>query len=266
MALLHVDFFSNVLGQCMEMDVLLPEQTRGQIGAEGRAGDEKCATLYLLHGMSDNHTIWQRMTSIERYTRDLGVAVVMPKVHLGWYTDMWRGGKYFTYISEEIPAVCEQFFGQLSHRREDRYVAGLSMGGYGALKCALCAPQTFSRAASLSGAADIASSCEALARDGQYAGTMWENVFGPVEKVRGSENDLLVAAERVAAQDKWPKPELYMWCGTEDFLYEANVCMREHLTKLGYPLRYEESPGDHQWKYWDEKIQTVLEWLPIGKD
>ena len=263
MALLHVDFFSEVLGQCMEMDVLLPEKTRGQIGAEGRADSGKCKTLYLLHGMSDNHTIWQRLTDVELYARELGIAVIMPKAHLSWYTDMWRGGKYFTYISEELPAICERFFGQLSPKREDRFVAGLSMGGYGAFKCALCAPQTFSRAASLSGAMDIATTCEEMHHDGEYEGTLWENVFGPADQVRGSKNDLLAAAERLATEGKWQKPELYMWCGTEDFLYEANLRMRDHLQKLGYPLCYEEAPGDHQWKYWGEKIRTVLEWLPL---
>ena len=61
-------------------------------------------------------------------------------------------------------------------------------------------------------------------------------------------------------------PKLYIWCGTEDFLYGHNVRMRAHLEKLGYDLTYEESSGDHQWKYWDAKIQTVLDWLPLGKE
>jgi S-formylglutathione hydrolase FrmB len=74
---------------------------------------------------------------------------------------------------------------------------------------------------------------------------------------------LFAAAERLAASGK-PKPKIYIWCGTEDFLYDQNVRMRDHLRKLGFDLTYEESPGDHSWKYWDEKIQTVLEWLPIN--
>ena len=86
------------------MDVILPEQTMGQIGMEGRASDKPYPTLYLLHGMSDDHTIWQRRTSIERYVSDMGIAVVMPTTHLGWYTDMAQGNRYWTFISEELPA------------------------------------------------------------------------------------------------------------------------------------------------------------------
>ena len=88
----------------------------------------------------------------------------------------------------------------------------------------------------------------------------WESVFGPTEKVRGSENDLFAAAEALKKSGK-PLPEIYMWCGTSDFLYDQNVRMREHLKKLGYNLTYTECPGDHQWKYWDEHIQLGLNWL-----
>lgn len=260
MALLHVDFFSDVLGMCAEMDVILPERTRGQIGMEGKRGDGKYPTLYLLHGMSDDHTIWQRRTSIERYASELGLAVVMPTTHLGWYTDMYRGFNYFTYITQELPKICRDFFPNMSSRREDTFAAGLSMGGYGALKCGLCAPETFSRVAPLSGALDVASLCENLPAGND---DFWINIFGPKEQVRGSENDLLFAAEKLKAQRPELMPEIYIWCGTEDFLYKQNTDMRDHLSKLGYSLTYEETPGDHQWKYWDEKIQTVLNWLPL---
>ena len=93
---------------------------------------------------------------------------------------------------------------------------------------------------------------------------LFEGIFGDLNKVAGSENDLFYLAEQLKASGK-PLPKMYQWCGTEDFLYEENVKMRDHLRNLGYDLTYEESPGDHQWKYWDEKIQTVLNWLPIRK-
>ena len=262
MALLHVDFFSDVLGMCAEMDVILPEQTQGQIGMEGKGGGEKWKTLYLLHGMSDDHTIWQRRTSIERYAADKGIAVVMPTTHLGWYTDMHLGFDYFTYITEELPKICRSFFPKMSDRREDTFAAGLSMGGYGALKCGLRAPQTFSRVAPLSGAVDVVDVVS-----GNVSGpnaNYWEDIFGPADKVKGSFNDLFAAAEEL--KDSPIKPDVYMWCGTEDFLYDQNVRMRDHLTKLGYNLKYEESPGDHSWPYWDAKIQTVLDWLIPGKE
>ncbi|MBO4367697.1 MAG: esterase family protein [Clostridia bacterium] len=259
MALLHVDFFSDALGMCAEMDVILPENTKGLIGMGGKEGNGKYPTLYLLHGMSDDHTIWQRRTSIERYVSDLGLAVVMPSTHLGWYTDMYRGHKWWTYISQELPQICRSFFPNMSDRREDTFAAGLSMGGYGALKCGLCAPETFSKVASLSGGVDAAGIVENLPRsDGS---TLWEDIFGPADQVRGSFNDLFAQAEKCVL-----KPKVYMWCGTEDFLYKSNIAMRDHLTKLGYDLTFEQSPGDHQWKYWDKKIQTVLKWLDLGNE
>lgn len=263
MALLHVDFFSDALGMCAEMDVILPEATRGLIGMNGKEAIGKVPTLYLLHGMSDDHTIWQRRTSIERYATEAGIAVVMPSTHLGWYTDMYRGHKYWTYITQELPAICHSFFPCLSDKREDTFAAGLSMGGYGAMKCGICASQTFSKVASLSGGLDVVAICQnnTVRNDD----TLWEDIFGPADSVRGSFNDLFAQAEKLSASGD-PKPDIFMWCGTEDFLYDQNTAMRDHLTKLNFNLHYEESPGDHQWKYWDEKIQTVISWLNCRKE
>lgn len=243
----------------MQMDVILPEATRGLIGMAGQSGGAMWKTLYLLHGMSDDHTIWQRRTSIERYAAEKGIAVVMPTTHLGWYTDMYRGFKYFSFIAGELPKVCRQMFPNLSPRREDTYAAGLSMGGYGALKCGFRAPEVFSRVASLSGGVDAAATALRGAEN-----SYWRDVFGPAEDVPGSVNDLFAAAEEL--KDSPLRPDVYMWCGTEDFLYDQNVRLRDHLDALGYDLIYEESPGDHQWKYWDEKIQTVLDWLVPGEE
>ncbi len=257
MALMHVDFSSSVLGMCVQMDVIIPQKPTGMIGVKDAVRDGKYPTLYLLHGMSDDHTIWQRRTCIERYATEKGIAVVMPCVHLSWYTDMHIGLKYWTYISEELPAICRQFFPNMSDKREDTWAAGLSMGGYGAMKLGLRASDTFSKVVSLSGGLDVAALTEKqMISKKPY----WESVFGPTEKVRGSFNDLFAAAEELKASGK-ELPDIYMWCGTSDFLYDQNVRMREHLKNLGYNLTYTESPGDHQWKYWDEFIQPALTWL-----
>ena len=169
MALLQVKFFSNVLGKCVSMEVCLPQTTNGQIGMEGKA-ETTFPTLYLLHGMSDDETIWERRTSIERYATAKGIAVVMPTTELGWYTDMECGyQKYYTFIAKELPAVCRGFFRGMSDKREDNWIAGLSMGGYGALKIALNESETFGKAAGLSGAYDIC----------KYPETpYWQSIFG----------------------------------------------------------------------------------------
>src|SRR5215210_7925966 len=128
MALLRCDFFSDVLELSTSMTVILPQSTTGQIGMAGRSGSGAPPVLYLLHGLSDDDTIWLRRTSIERYVAPLGLAVVMPQVHRSFYTDMASGWRYWTFLSEELPDLVGSWF-QVSQRREDTFVAGLSMGG-----------------------------------------------------------------------------------------------------------------------------------------
>ncbi|NLD60100.1 MAG: esterase family protein [Clostridiales bacterium] len=252
MAHLDVNFYSEALGMATGMQVLLPEELP-------RA---RARTLYLLHGMSDDESTWTRRTSIERYAAGRGLAVVMPFGGLGWYTDMHRGPKWFSFLTEELPAKCRALFPMLSDRREDTFAAGLSMGGYGALKCGLRAGKVFSRVASLSGALD-AYDC-ALNGRGLAPQAFWEDVFGPAEGIPGSRNDLFRAAEEM--RDSEFRPDVYMWCGTEDFLYYQNIRMRDHLRRLGYSPTYGESAGDHQWLYWDRWIQDVLDWLVPGEE
>ena len=261
MALMQVDFFSETLGMWTAMNVILPERARGQIGMDQKTSGGKCPVLYLLHGMSDDHTIWLRRTSIERYAADYGIAVVMPTTHLGWYTDMAIGHSYWTYLVEELPAVCRQFFPGISQLREDTFAAGLSMGGFGALKCGLRAPERFAAVASLSGAVHMALR---FRQPPQEDASFWSDIFGPLDAFEGSFNDLYAAAGELKASEK-PLPKIYMWCGTEDFLYEQNCMMNDRLQALGYDITFEQSPGDHQWKYWDAKIQDVLAWLPIKR-
>ena len=155
MAHLRCDFFSETLALSTSMTVILPQATSTQIGMTGQAGTEPPPVLYLLHGLSDDHTIWLRRTSIERYVAPLGLAVVMPQVHRSFYVDEVYGGRYWTFLSEELPAVVASFF-RVSTRPEDTFVAGLSMGGYGALRWALKQPMRLGAAVSLSGAVNVA--------------------------------------------------------------------------------------------------------------
>jgi len=260
MALIHCDFFSDVLGLSCSMCVILPQRTSGQIGMTGAAGADRHPTLWLLHGMSDDHTIWQRRTSIERYVAPLGLAVVMPAAGRSYYTDMAHGHAYWTHISEEVPAVARAFF-PLSEAREDNFAAGLSMGGYGAFKLALRQPERFAAAASLSGALDAAGIGARVTPDRRAE---MANVFGDLGAIAGGDNDLFALAER-AARSGGPSPALFQWCGTEDFLYDDNVRFRRHAEALGLNLTYRDGPGGHEWACWDAQIQTVLAWLPLKR-
>lgn len=260
MALIEMNAYSQALETQVEFYVVLPENTRGMIGMNSRDAS-RCPTLYLLHGMSDDHSIWLRRTSVERYASEKGLALVMPSTNLGFYTDMAMGENYWQFIAHELPAMCRSFFPQLSPYREDTFVAGLSMGGYGAFKCGLRASNTFSCAAGLSAVADIV---ETVNKNVVGSDEYWQDVFGAPQRLPGSFNDLFAAAEDYQ-KGSFPPVRLYQWCGTEDFLYTQNVRFRDHLKALGLDVTYEESPGIHSWKFWDEKIQAVINWLPIRK-
>lgn len=256
MALFEISFYSYTLGMSMQMNVILPQPKDKESSLRG------IPVLYLLHGRGDDHSAWLRYTSIERYANQYNLAVIMPSTHLGFYTDMALGNRYWTFISEELPEICHSFFPQLSKRREDTFAAGLSMGGYGALKLGLRKPERFSAIASLSGSVDVYS--RTLTFINTKNESYWTQIFGDVAQIAGSDNDLFAVVSKLAMSDQ-PKPKVFMWCGTEDFLYEYNVAMKNHLSNLSFDLTYEESPGDHQWKYWDQMIKEVLIWLPISK-
>jgi len=257
MILTEVKFFSETLGLGCTMHVVLPQRPLADAQKKPR---KKLRTLYLLHGHSDDHTAWQRWTSIERYVEGLNLAVVMPAVHLSFYNDMAHGGKYWQFISEEVPALVRDIC-PLSSKREDNFVAGLSMGGYGAFKMALTHPDRYAAAASLSGAVDIREVVWENKADPANKAWLEEmrTVFGDLSKVPGSKNDLFTLARKVARGTV--KPRLYQCCGTEDDLYPQNVRFRDAMSKLPLDLTYEEGPGEHNWAYWDQMIQNVLAWM-----
>lgn len=263
MALLHVNFFSEAMRMNMEMDVILPQKANTMIGMESNASEGKIKTVYLLHGLTDDHTTWQRRTSIERYASKYGIAVIMPTGHRTFYTDTAYGMKYWTYASRELPAICHELFPQLSDRKEDNLVAGLSMGGYGAWKMAL-GTSLFGAGASLSGSLDMLQIYESGCSDHLISKEEYDGIFGSPDKLRGSDDDLCALLKKRMESGEKP-PRLYGWCGTSDFLYQVNKKVWKIAEELGYDLTLEESEGNHQWKYWDNKIQDVLSWWLNGE-
>ena len=124
MALLETRFDSEVLALSLGMNIILPEHPT--------AWDEPPAVLYLLHGLTDDHTIWSRRTSIERYASDYPLVIVMPDVYKSFYCDMAHGSDYWKFVSEELPMFINRWF-NVSSDPAKTFVAGLSMGGYGAM-------------------------------------------------------------------------------------------------------------------------------------
>jgi S-formylglutathione hydrolase FrmB len=253
---LRVDFFSDALSLSTSMTVLLPQRTTTQIGMPGAVSEGPPPVLYLLHGLSDDDTTWLRRTSIERHVAPLGLAVVMPQVHRSFYSDEAAGGRYWTFLSEELPSLVSSWF-RVSERPEDTFVAGLSMGGYGALKWALREPARFAAAASLSGAVDVAGL--RTRRERPEDPHLFDRVFGPRE-VAGSPDDVLAL---VAGADPGSAPPLYVCCGTDDPLIDDNRRLVERAGAAGLRVTSDFGPGEHDWGYWDVMIQQVLDWLPL---
>ncbi len=263
MAFFDCHFFSEILGLSVSAHVLIPQPAAGQIGMTGGRRRERRPTLYLLHGLSDDHTIWMRRTSIERYAAAKSLAVVMPAVGRSFYQDMAAGGRYWTYLSEELPRLMQEFF-PLSMEREENFTAGLSMGGYGALRLGLSYPERYAAAASFSGALDVARACRTAGRPGsRVSAAEIAAMFGPELRPEGTAADLWHLAEQVAATASQPK--LFLACGTEDGLLDENRSFRDHLQRLDLKHSYAESPGAHEWGYWDEQIQRALDWMIPGE-
>lgn len=244
----RANFFAESLGISTSAVVLLPQQTSSQIGLEGTVQPET-PVLYLLHGYSDDDTIWLRRTSIERYASERGLAVVMPNAGTSFYCNEKYGRRYWDFVSEELPALVADSF-NVSTAREDTFVAGLSMGGYGAFKLALNQPERFAAAGSLSGCLDMVSSPRTPDGGGSDVSPVWG-----IESIEDTDDDL-VHLVRTASKDELPR--LWLTCGTEDQLAEQNRNFIEAAEGAGVPLTTDWAPGTHEWGYWDRKIQEFL--------
>ncbi|MBO4887722.1 MAG: esterase family protein [Firmicutes bacterium] len=262
MALIHANFFSQAVGMERQIEVILPQVSNGvgQAGAD-ETGMTDIPVLYLLHGGSDDHTIWQRRTSIERYATAKGLAVIMPSTDLGFYCDMKYGYDYFRYIGEELPKIVHEFFPALSVSREKTFVAGLSMGGFGAFKLGIHFPEKFSYAASLSGFLDPAEDLKAFAARPDRPESAFDWIYGSAEEVVGTIDDLPYQLDE-QIRKKAKLPRFFMACGTEDFLYQTNLRFKNRFEGR-IDLTWLEEPGTHEWGFWDRNIQRVLDWLPL---
>lgn len=259
MAFLQVQFFSEALCVASTVNVILPEPSQG-IGMGKSDSAEPAKVLYLLHGYSDDHSIWMRRTSVERYAARHNLAVIMPAVNHSFYTNEVQGERYWDYVSDELPRAMQRFF-YISDKPEDTFVAGLSMGGYGAMKLALTYPERFAAAASFSGAVDLVADMldKPAPRKAEF-----KRIFGPLNKVPGSKHDLFHLLEKNA--DAPHKPRLYVSCGTADFLYGGHLRFVPALKANGWDVTsYEKPDATHEWGFWDEEIKKFIPWA-MGND
>lgn len=220
-----------------------------------------CRVVYLLHGLGGNNACWTRYSNVERYARKYGIAVVMPDGYRSFYSNAKFGRPVYDYITEELPAMINSMF-NVSTKREDTFITGQSMGGYGALKCALGRPDLYCAVGSISGVTDFQKRFPIDRSDNTRAPEM-RQIFGE-EPVLPEDGDLFVLAERVAKLPADQRPKVFTCCGTEDFLYNYNISFKNLMERLPYDFRYMEWSGVHDWVFFDEAIKRVFEFFFEG--
>lgn len=263
MAQLQVDFFSRCLMRQVTINAIVPVDKFSMSGQKVRE-DKPFKTLYLLHGIFGNHSDWISGTRITAWAQDNNLAVIMPAAENHFYVDCKASGEaYGAFIGEELIEITRALL-PLSNKREDTFIAGLSMGGYGAIRNGLKYWSTFGYIAGLSSAFILESAVNSTNDTPIFhqKRSFYEAVFGDLDQLMGSDMDykaLIMDLKKQGAQI----PRIYMAVGTEDFLLEQNRDYHQFLLGQGVEVTYEEGPGGHEWNFWDKYIHRVLEWLPL---
>ncbi len=269
MTVLELNFLSKYLGYQTNVTVCLPRPGQDDAADFYRPG-MKFQTLYLLHGYSGDSTDYRDFTGIVRYANEARVAVVMPSGYNAFYTDNPKGPRYFKYVSEELPQVCQSLF-PLSAKREDNFVAGLSMGGHGAMKMGIMKCENYAAVLCMSGSSpnpdtikEYASRRRRRAVDKDLPTIDFRTLYGDLDRFKGSVNDVWHHAKLNVDGGK-QLPQFFMTVGDEDFAREGVESAAAYLTDLGYDTTLELVPGyGHEWDFWDLTLRKALrEWLPL---
>jgi putative tributyrin esterase len=247
MALLRLEHVPETVKVSLPLYVILPDP--------GKMGDTPVAkrkVLYLLHGLSDDASAWQRYTAIETLAAAYGLVVVMPSAGRSFYTDQPNGQAYFSYLTGELPRYLESVFG-LVPRREDTFIAGNSMGGYGAIKAALVNPERYAAAASFSGVLSL----EVLRFADEARRHEFSLLFGDLDNLSGGEHDPAAWLQR-AAQNPAAVPQLFIGVGRQEDIYALSGYFHNACQSLGLSSEYHEEDGRHDWFLWDRQIRQFL--------
>lgn len=284
MALISVDYFSSSLMRTTTLEVILPVDDQGAAyatdAAMRRAGttleDEMRAweqapypprrapfkTLFLLHGISGNHADWISETRIRSWAESHGIAVVMPSGYNAFYLDQPEVHNYYgRFVGQELVEVARRMF-PLSDRREDTFIGGISMGAYGALRNGLKYCETFGSIVSLSSAMIINDFDQIISSDGLFflSRGFLEHTFGDLSHVRDSDKDPARLAADLVYCDR-PRPRIFMTCGNQDPLAEANRMLAGRMRDTGLDVTYHEMTGGHDWEFWNAALPEALDWL-----
>ena len=259
MALIQVNFMSKALLRTVTVNVILPVD-KFSMADQAEREDKPYKTLYLLHGIFGNYTDWVTGTDIVRLAQARDLAVVMPSGENGFYLDQPdQGRNYAAFIGEELVNITRKMF-PLSRKREDTFIGGLSMGGYGAIRNGLKYHDTFGCVLGFSSALHILEDAEA-GRNRNIA--YEESCFGKLTEAVKTDKNPRVLIEQLAGEPAEKRPHIFMSCGTEDMLIDVNRTFADLFRRKGFDITYCEAAGGHDWDFWAQTIKTALDWLPL---
>lgn len=265
MALIQVNLLSQALMRTVPVNVILPVDKMTFPGMPVRE-EKPYKTLYLLHGVFGSYIDWVTGTRIQRFAEENNLCVVMPSGDNAFYVDQPAGNNYYgEFVGRELVELTRKMF-PLSRKREDTFIGGLSMGGYGALRNGLKYADTFGCITALSSACHLEQMAARTEADNNgfiltrksYA----EACFGDLTKLLESDMSPKYLAQHMEGK---PFPHIYMACGDKDSLLPANKEMAAFLRQCGAPVEFEIGPGAHEWDFWDTYIKKAIEWLPTER-
>lgn len=244
MASITLSFHSEALERTVPLRALVPLEDAPRV---------PMPAMYLLHGLYGSEQDWFQYTRVMLWARAKGLAVFCPAGENGFYVNQADTGEaYMRYVGEELPAFTRRLF-PLSSRREDTFIAGLSMGGYGALNAGLTYPETFGKVAALSAALR-----PWKRMDKPQGGCVQRPAYARALFGQDTEPwNTLTLARQCGAR----APELWLSCGAQDDLLEENIALVDGLRQAGIPAYFDQPPGAHNWDFWDREIQRVIDWL-----
>lgn len=266
MSFIQMQLNSECLTRKAAINVILPEMSE-----ERRLENGKFPVVWLLHGATDDQTMWQRFTSVERYAIKRGVAVVMPAVDISFYANT-DGGRYFDYVTEELPRMVQNYF-PISGERADNFVMGMSMGGHGTMKLGFTKPELYAAM----GIFSCANFIDLMGAGNMIEGGMraplnfirWQ-VFGTTDgdltKARNTENDNRYLA-RLASESGKPLPRIFACCGTADGCHDPEKADLDYFRTLPNPFDvvFFDSVGYHDFEFWDPWMDKFFQWIPLRK-
>ena len=261
MALIQVNFYSTSLMRNVTYHMILPNDLPADMKKGNVHYDREMKTLYLLHGYSGSTMDWLLGSLAQEVAGKYNLAIVMPSGENSFYLDgKGTGRAYGRFVGEEIVSYTNRVFG-LSSKREDTLIGGLSMGGFGAIHTGLKYHDTFGSIIGLSSALIVNS---IMNKEEGYSNEIadydyYVSVFGDLSKLENSENNPEYLVKKLVKEGK-QIPAIFMACGTEDFLIEENREFYRFLKENNVEVTYKESPGVHNWDFWNEYLEPSIKW------